>query len=268
MSPSTGSIKGAGQFASIGVNVNIVGLAPGNYSTQVSLTAIDSSSLQAQGSPEVFSVTLTVFQPCTLQVTPASLSFTVQQGQPSSSQSFKISETGNCARPVSWNATGDSGSSTWLVLSSTSGNDRGRGSTVGVSINPPGTLLPGTYNGQITVSASGNGGAVVQNSPQTVAVTLTVTGFTISGTVMACADQTCSTPTPLPSAALTLLSGTNTVATTTADGSGNYSFSGVALGNYTVTASGSDSTGTHYTGSVPLNVVGDQSNFIVKVNQG
>jgi hypothetical protein len=133
---------------------------------------------------------------------------------------------------------------------------------VNVGINPQG-LVPGSYTATITVTATGNGGAVVQGSPQTVGVTLTVTGFTLSGTVIACSDSSCTTTKPLPGASLTLVNNTtNKTMTVTADSSGNYSFTNLVLGPYMLTVTGSDGT-YNYSGSATLTIAGDQTNFAV-----
>ena len=55
---------------------------------------------------------------------------------------------------------------------------------------------------------------------------------------------------------MTLTSGNTTVATAVADASGNYTFANVALGSYTLSATGTESNGTH-TGSVPVTVQGN-----------
>lgn len=260
LSPASGSLTTAGQSATINVTPDIAGLAPGTYTTQVSVSAIDSSNLQAQGSPQVFSVELAVQQPCSLHVSPAHLSFSLTQGQSSpTAQSVNVSETGACARPVSWSATASNGSG-WLALSGGSGSNNG---SVGVSVNLAG-LAPGNYTGTLTIAASGNGSAIVQSSPQTVSVSLAIAGFSISGTVNACADSTCSTPKALPGATLSLLSSTGSqVMSVVADASGNYAFNNVPLGSYTISASGTDSANVHYTGTGSLTVTGNQQNVTI-----
>jgi hypothetical protein len=253
----------SGQSASIAVAVSIAGLNPGTYSTQVSLSAKDGSNTPAQGSPQVFTVTLTVLPPCQLQVGPLNLSFSVALGQPSPpTQSFSLNETGSCAPPVTWQAQGDSGSRTWLALGPpTSGSGS---ATVPVGINLQG-LLPGVYMGSITVSASGNGGAIVENSPQVVNVTLTITAHIFSGTVIACSDQLCTSSKPLPGSNLVLLNTvTNQTVTITADGSGNFSFTNLALDPYTLTVTGSDGT-INYLGTTSFILTGDKLNIPVDV---
>src|SRR5207244_4159878 len=157
-------------------------------------------------------------------------------------------------------------SSTWLVLTATSGTDSGTGSAFGVSASAA-NLPPGTYTGSITITATDNTGSAV-GSGQSVAVTLTVTGFTISGTVLACADQTCATPLPLAEATVTIMSGSTTVATTTADPSGAYSISNMAQGSYTITVAGSDASNTHYVGSLALTLTGNALNTTLQAFPG
>ena len=271
--PAVGKINGTGQSGSIGVALNTaaLGLLPGTYTTQVTIHASDTSGAVVQGSPQTFSVTLTILPPCTLSSpSPGNLQLSVSQGQ-SSAANVTLSETGTCARPVSWTATGDAGSSAWLTLSPASGTDSGGGSTLGVSVSAA-NLTPGTYAGAITIRATDSTGAAVSGSGQTITVSLTVTGFTISGSVLACSGPapSCPTPQPLPGATVSLMSGSTTIATVTADSSGNYSFSNIALGSYTITASGTDASNTHYIIGSPLSftVSGNTPNLAIQVFPG
>jgi BACON domain-containing protein len=267
LAPVAGMINGTGQSGSIGVAAS-TSLPVGTNTTQVTISASDNSGAVVQGSPQTFSVTLTILPPCVLSPpSPASLAFSVPQGQSAAAaQNVTLSEKGTCARPVTWTATGDTGSSTWLVLSAASGTDSGSGSTLGVNVNST-NVLPGTYTGAITIKATDSAGS---GSGQTINVTLTVTGFTISGTVIACSGPAPSCPTPqaLPGAAVTLMSGSNTVGTTIADASGNYSFPGIALGTYTFSVSGTDANNIHYVvGSPPptLTLSGNALNVTIQV---
>src|SRR6266566_3768322 len=254
MSPRKGTILGTGQSGSIGVGVNMASLQAGTYTTHVTIAASDASGVAVQGSAQTLAVTLTVLPPCVLSPpTPATLAFSLAQGQATSTtQNVTFGETGTCSRPVNWTA---SASSAWLVLPTLSGTDGGSGSTFGVNVTAA-SLVPGTYSGTITITATDSTGSAV-GSGQSVAVTLTVTGFTISGTVLACADQTCATPLPLAEATVTVTSGSTTVATTTADASGTYSISNMALGSYTITVAGSDASNMHYVGSLALTLTGN-----------
>ena len=117
----------------------------------------------------------------------------------------------------------------------------------------------------ISVSATGNGGAVVQNSHQTVNVALTVTGYTFSGSVIACSDSNCTTSKALPGSSLSLVNNsTNQAINVTADGSGNFSFTNLALDPYTLTVTGTDGT-NNYLGTVSFHITGDKLSFPVDV---
>ncbi len=265
MSPRKGTILGTGQSGSIGVGVNMASLQAGTYTTHVTIAASDASGVAVQGSAQTLAVTLTVLPPCVLSPpTPATLAFSLAQGQATSTtQNVTFGETGTCSRPVNWTA---SASSAWLVLPTLSGTDGGSGSTFGVNVTAA-SLVPGTYSGTITITATDSTGSAV-GSGQSVAVTLTVTGFTISGTVLACADQTCATPLPLAEATVTVTSGSTTVATTTADASGTYSISNMALGSYTITVAGSDASNMHYVGSLALTLTGNALNTTLQAFPG
>jgi len=172
-----GTITGTGQSGILLVNANnanIAGLQAGIYTTHVTIAASDASGVAVQGSAQSFAVTLTVLPPCVLSSPlPASLAFSVPQGQPApAAQNVTFSETGTCVRPVTWSASGDAGSSAWLVLSAASGTDSGSGSTLGVNVTAA-TSVPGTYSGTITVTATDSAGAVMSLQP--INVTLTVT---------------------------------------------------------------------------------------------
>jgi hypothetical protein len=64
------------------------------------------------------------------------------------------------------------------------------------------------------------------------------------------------------------MNGSTTVATTTADPSGNYSFSNIALGTYTINVAGYDASNTHYVGTVNVTVTGDTSNITIQAFPG
>ncbi len=262
---SSGSIGGTGQSGSVGVGVGITGLVAGIYKTTVTISSSDANGVAVQGSSQTFTVTLTILPPCVLSTpSPAKLAFSLAQGQTTSaSLNVALSESGTCARPVTWHA---SPNSSWLLLNATSGTDSGAGSSFGVNASAV-RVPPGTYTGTITITAIDSTGAVV-GSTQSVAVTLRVTGFTISGNVLSCPVQNCTTPQALAGATVTVVRGSTTVATTIADPSGNYSFSNIPLGTYTITAAGYDVSNTHYTGSLLLTLTGNASNKTINVLPG
>ncbi len=264
LSPSLGTLDANSQTASISVGVSTARLAPGTYTSQVQITAKDSTGMKVLNTPQSFTVTLTVLQPCTLQPLPTTLSFSALQGQAAANtQTLNLSESGSCQGGVSWTATGDTGSSAWLNLSTTTGIDSGSGSSIVASANT-GSLLPGIYTGQITVSAINNG-IVVVGSPQTIAVTFTVIGFTVSGTASACngPSPTCTTSQPLVGATVVLSSGATTIASVTTDASGNFTFNNIPLGSYTITVNGT-SGGAAYTATTPVTVNGNATGTAIQ----
>ena len=268
LSAVSGGINASGQAATLTASINAGSLPPGTYTTQVSISASDSASRQTQGSPEVFSVTLIILPACQLLASSNNLSFSTATGQVSATQSITIQESGNCARPVSWTATGNSGSSSWLILSPPGGSDNGAGATISVSVNAN-ALAPGTYNGTITIAASGTGSSFVQGSPMTVAISVTVTGFSVSGAINACVASVCTSPIPLPGATVSLVSASGTtVASAVAGATGTYSIPNIALGSYTVSVAGSDASGVHYTGTATVTVTGNMSSINVNVLPG
>jgi hypothetical protein len=176
LTPAKGTIAGTGQSGTIGVGAIIAGLQARTYTTQVTIAAHDASGVAVQGSAQTFAVTLTVLPPCVLSpLSPNSLTFTVPQGQTSATAlNVTFGETGTCSRPVTWSASGDAGSSAWLVLSATSGTDGGGGSILGVNVDAT-NLTPGPYSGTITIAATDSAGVTISGSGQTINVTLTVT---------------------------------------------------------------------------------------------
>ena len=152
VSPQNGTAPG-----SITVTPSIAGLAPGTYTTQVTVTAAG-----ATGSPKTVDVSLTVNPAApVLAVSRTTMAFSATQGGANpSAQSFDVTNTGGGT--INWNATE---SASWLSLSPASGTAP---STVTATPSIAG-LAPGTYTTQISVSAAG-----VSGSPKTIDVTLTV----------------------------------------------------------------------------------------------
>ena len=115
-------------------------------------------------------------------------------------------------------------------------------------------LTPGTYSATISLSATGSGGATVLGNPQ-VAVTFKVNGATINGEVEVCSSSPCLTPSALPNAALTLTDPSgNVVYQGVADNTGSFTIANLAANSYTLAVSGTDASGTAYTGSQTVNV--------------
>lgn len=132
---------------------NYSSLAPGVYNGSVTVTPVVSN-------PVTIPVTLTV---STLNVSPATLSFSYTTGAAAPpGQSIAISTTSGSAVPFTASTATTSGGN-WLQISAKSGTTP---TTLLATIATSG-LTAGTYNGTITVAATGY-------TSQTVAVTLTV----------------------------------------------------------------------------------------------
>lgn len=173
LTPMSGSIA-ASQSTQLVVHVNTNGLPAGTYSTQVTVTATDGSGAQVSGSPQFVTVTVRVLQPCTLQVAPNNVAFSVVLLNPNPpDQQVMLSESGNCAHPVTWSASVDANSRAWLSVKNSSGQDNGSGSPIEIHVNTQGMIV-GRYTGHITIEARDSSGAPLQSSPQTVTVTLSV----------------------------------------------------------------------------------------------
>jgi hypothetical protein len=153
--PPSGTTPG-----NVTVAINPSGLAAGSYNGSVTI-----NSAGASNSPKSIPVSLTVTSApvTTLTVSPANLSFAYQTGGAvPASQSINV--TGSSV--LSYTATS---SGSWLSVTPGSGNTPG---SLTASVNPSG-LAAGSYTGTITVTAAG-----ASNSPQKVAVSLTVTAAT------------------------------------------------------------------------------------------
>jgi len=121
----------------------------------------------AQGSPAIVDVTLTLTDPPRLEVSPTSLSFSAEEGGSNpASKTLTIRNTGGQA--LSWTA---SENLDWLKLSRARGTlDAGESTQVTVTVDVSG-LSAGLRQSQILILAIG-----AENSPVFVDVTLMVTG--------------------------------------------------------------------------------------------
>jgi uncharacterized protein (TIGR03437 family) len=142
--------------ATLSVSVNPAGLAAGEYTGTITIT-----SAGVANSPIPVAVTLTVRGSSQLAATPSALAFHFQtEGAAPPNQTLTLTSNGS---PLSYTL-GTSGGS-WLLANPAGGTTTG---TVQVSVNVAG-LAAGTYNGSITIVATG-----AANSPVTVPVSLTV----------------------------------------------------------------------------------------------
>ncbi len=155
-----GSASGAGT-QSMAISVNTAGLAAGTYSAVITV-----SSAGAANGSVVIPVTLSLNAPAvvapTLNISPASLSFTVQAGSsPTVAQTLSISNVGGST--LNWTADDPSA---WLLKSALSGSGNG---SVSLWVDPTG-LAAGTYTSSVTIAATG-----ATNTPRIIPVNLTVT---------------------------------------------------------------------------------------------
>ncbi len=152
VSPSSGTGN-----ATIAVAVNPAGMASGNYTGKLTVSA------QAAGSPKVVEVNLSISGVVLpeLRVSPLSLNFSgTAGGTAPAPRSLSITEAGG--GHLSWTAVD---AHSWLSLSAASGTAP---SSVEVRVDTAG-LAPGTHHAAITVTSAGAAG-----SPRTVNVTLTL----------------------------------------------------------------------------------------------
>jgi len=112
----------------------------------------------------------------TLSVSPTSLAFDLNYGEPSPTRTLSITNAGTTAA-LQWQAQVISGSQ-WLRLDKTQGTTPDQ---LGVSVVP--TVAPGTYNGTIRITATDG---AVRNSPVDVSVSfrLTGVGLLVSPTIL------------------------------------------------------------------------------------
>ena len=141
--------------------MNLTGLTAGTYNATVTVSA---SGVTAKTLPVTLTITATTAG-ATIGFSPTSLTFTGTVGGTNpAAKPISISNTGGST--LSWTA---SDNIAWLTLSPVSGTNRG---TVTASVNMTG-LAAGTYNGIITVTASGS-----TNSPRQIPVSFTLSAST------------------------------------------------------------------------------------------
>jgi len=156
LSPSSGTTTT--EIDSVTVSVGTSGLGPGSYSATITISAAG-----ATNTPQTVAVSLTVSPASpTIGRSPATMSFS---GSNPASQTLSITNTGGGT--LSWSL---SDNASWLNLTPTSGTTTTETDSITVSVNSSG-LGPGNYSATITISAAGS-----TNTPQTVAVSLTIGG--------------------------------------------------------------------------------------------
>jgi uncharacterized protein (TIGR03437 family) len=252
----------------INVSAATGSLAAGTYNGTVTITSPGSTN-----SPLSVPVTFVVSSGPALIGSPTSLSFSYQTGGPTpANQTFTVSApAGSNSLAYSIAATTSTGGN-WLSVTPTSGSTQG---TVTVSVNPSG-LAVGTYNGNVTATASGVANLVV---PVTLTVSATSPTLSISpGSLTFSANVNGSAP---ASQSLSVSTSNSVTAnyTVAASSSGNWlsvspasgttpgtvtvsvNQNGLAVGNYTgsVTITSSGATNSPQTVTVTLNVTSPPS---------
>lgn len=137
---------------------------PGQASSTVGVTPASTSTPAPGISPPGGSM---------MDVSPSSLTFSVTQGQANPpGHEVTIANTGSAL--LNWQAGMNATGSSWLSFAPTKGTvAAGSFGQMVVNINANG-LVPGTYGAQITMSATNDSGAQLQNGPQVITVNLVV----------------------------------------------------------------------------------------------
>lgn len=153
-------LSGSSNNQTVTVSVNTTNLTSGLYSATISV-----SSDNAGNSPQTIEVSYQVAEsPAQLDLSETALMFEVERyGSLPANQTFVITNAGGGL--LNWSVS--DGGSSWLELSPTSGNSNS--TTITASVNTA-HMNPGQYNATITVSSDN-----AENSPQTIAVSYTVT---------------------------------------------------------------------------------------------
>jgi uncharacterized protein (TIGR03437 family) len=248
------TFPGAGN--TVNVTANAAGLAPGTYPGTITLTATATGVLD---SPLTVPVTLTVTA-ATMAATPTSLSFNQTLGAAApASKTFAVSTTSTDV-PFTTIVSMDNGSG-WLSATPVNATaTSATPATVTVAVDGS-KLAPGTYTGKVTASATP---PFTNGSPANVTVTLVVAPGTLSATPATLSFAQVQGGQAPPSQSLSI-AGTPgvlayTVATSTANNSGNWLTVDAATGNTPGTVKVSVNSGSlapgQYTGKVTITSAG------------
>src|SRR5581483_10815425 len=171
VSPSSATIV-AGNSQTFTVNITSAALAAGTYSGTISLAAVNGGTAIA-GSPQAVGVALTVMQPPSLALNPASLTINATTG--TVSQPFTISNSGGM--PLNWTATLDAKSPAFVSLSAGAGSNLAGGgsATVNLIVNATGVTGGNAYQANVIISAIDPAtGQPASSSPITLPVTINI----------------------------------------------------------------------------------------------
>jgi len=156
--PTSGS--STGEHDTVAVSVDITGMAAGDYSASITITAPGVSN-----SPQTVPVSLHISPPAPeISFSPESLTFTAGEG--GSTHANEMLEVWNSGiGTLNWSLSDDAA---WLSENPTTGSSTGEHDTVAVSVDIAGMSV-GDYSANITITAPG-----ASNSPQTIPVSLSV----------------------------------------------------------------------------------------------
>ncbi|MGA9626203.1 MAG: hypothetical protein WBL65_16530 [Bryobacteraceae bacterium] len=154
-------------------SVNISGLSAGTYNGQIAITATNQQTGAALTAVDI-PVTLYVSSNALLLVTPPQ-PFTAQaySGQSAAQQNVTLASTSTDVLNLTWSLPT---AAPWLLTSTPPGSTP---SSFGLQATPPANLAPGIYSANVSVSATGPAGAVL-DSPVTIPVVLRLTSGTIN----------------------------------------------------------------------------------------
>jgi len=277
---ATNTITGATD-GTLTVSVSTVGLVAGTCDGAVTITATNpATGAVAVNSPLTIPVKLYVSSTALLVVAPtAPPVFTVGVGTTSATQqTITLTSTNTDVLTYTTAFQSDKG---WLFVQPQSGSTT-QNNVLTLTVIASG-LAAGTYNGTVTVTASGPNGATVNNSPVTIPVTLNVTSgsLTLSATDLsfeqnlggsAPAAQNVTIGSTGPALNYTAAANSNNSVNwlTVSPSSGNTSSSGVLA----ISVDGSKLTpGVTYTGSINVSAPGAANspatiNVKFKLNSG
>jgi len=223
------------------VAVSAAGLAPGTYTGYV----LFSSSAGTQTLPVTFIMAQTTTP--SMATTPALLAFKGIIGQPNATpQGVSVANSGSGA--LTWRATAATAvGGAWLSVTPATGIlIAHQSATITVAATPLATLIPGTYNGTITITGTDSLGNPAAGSPQSIPVTFVVQApCTIAATPAALTFQgVAGQPNPAPQPVTIGASGAcaNALSWTAAAG-GTWLTTTPATGTVSTTASSATNVG-------------------------
>src|SRR5438270_108675 len=175
LTPAAGTVNlAATSLTTVGIAAK--GLVAGTYSGSVTITAVDSVTLQPVGTPQVVSIKLNVQPPCMLQApSAANAAFSSQAGHNPAPQTFTLGVIGACSGKITLTPTATMGNgSGWLAVTPATASIASNSSATFTITVTSSALAAGTYTGAISLAAVDSKGMAITGSPQSVSITLSV----------------------------------------------------------------------------------------------